>query len=119
VLLKVEMEVAAPFNLFVTHVGKEYGLVKIFGQTDVPTGSKQQGQSVSFPHLFGSCLRLRLGDCAGLVQCCGSEIVCYGSGSDLSKSLIRIRKLPCTLLSKSFVAGTNPKYLLLTRTNNF
>ena len=27
-----------PFELFVTHVKKEHGLVKIFGQVDIPTG---------------------------------------------------------------------------------
>ena len=33
------METASPFSLFVTNVTKENGLVKIFGQTDVSTGT--------------------------------------------------------------------------------
>ena len=33
------MEAASPFSLFVTNVTKENGLVKIFGQTDVSTGT--------------------------------------------------------------------------------
>jgi hypothetical protein len=39
-LLRGGMEVAATFNLFVTHVSKEHGLVKIYGQTDVSTGTR-------------------------------------------------------------------------------
>ena len=45
------MEVLKPFELLVTHVVKFYGLVKVFGQTDLDTGAQHTEYQMNTVHL--------------------------------------------------------------------